>query len=394
MYQRIGSAAFKKDLTNIIALCDALDNPQKKFKSIHIAGTNGKGSCSHLLEAYFRKSGLRTGLYTSPHLVDFRERIRIAGQCIAEQEVVDFVQKHQDLIEKIEPSFFEITVALAFNAFAKNKVDIAIIETGLGGRLDSTNIINPLISLITNIGMDHMDLLGDTLELIAAEKAGIIKSGIPAVIGEWQEEVAEVFAEKSKIEHTTVVYAEDILMEKQHLDDYQKINRRSARAVIKVLSEMPDPICLYSESEFQACISMSVLKGRWQKFANHPTCICDTGHNKDGVVKSMKLLEMEKFQQLHIVWGVVTGKSPIDVLQLLPKNAKFYFTQPDVPRGMPVKELAALAKGIKLNGPSFDSALMAYQAALNEAEPEDLIFIGGSTFVVGNLLRDLHISTC
>jgi len=394
MYQRVGKSAFKKDLTNIIALCEALDHPQEKFKCIHIAGTNGKGSCSHFLASILQNCGYKTGLYTSPHLRDFRERIRIDAQCISKRQVVDFVVKNEYLINKIQPSFFEITVAMAFDYFASEEVDIAIIETGLGGRLDSTNIINPILSIITNIGWDHMDMLGDTLALIATEKAGIIKSGIPVIIGEKQIETTSVFETTAEQMNAPLYFAQD-LVHIPTINSYQDLNKRTTRAALKLLNKSG---CRLDNSIADRMIDEfpkgSGLHGRWEQIADKPLVIADTGHNADGVKWSLRQIAQETFQELHIVWGCVAGKEHIKILDLLPRSAHYYWCQPSVPRAYSSEELQKDAAKLGLNGIDHSSVSKAYQNALSKAKSEDLIFVGGSTFVVADLFDHLDLATC
>lgn len=393
MYQRVGNQAFKKDLTNTLALCKALGNPQDKFRSIHIAGTNGKGSCSHMLSAICQKSGLKTGLYTSPHLVDYRERIRINGICVSEAFVMRFVEELRPVIEQIEPSFFEITVAMAFKYFAEEEVDIAVIETGLGGRLDSTNVITPILSLITNIDYDHMDLLGNTLEAIASEKAGIIKAGVPVVIGEFGEETAPVFRNKAQQMKAPIRFAD--ADDPTILANYREVNKRTVRATCKALMEMAFPIRQeIVEEAIEHAFEISGLKGRWQFLGENPTVLCDTGHNKAGIRWIVKQLNELTYNRLHMVIGMVRDKDHNDILALLPTNAQYYWCRPDIPRGLDASELKTRADKFRLIGDSYQSVPEAYQAALEYADPKDLIFIGGSTFVVGDLLKSLNLSTC
>lgn len=396
MYQRVGPVAYKKDLGNTLALCAYLNNPEKKFRSIHIAGTNGKGSTSHMIASVLQTQGYKTGLYTSPHLIDFRERIRINGTEVSEQFVVDFVERIKPALDTIKPSFFEITVAMAFAYFAESDVDIAVIETGLGGRLDSTNVITPEICLITNIGLDHTDMLGDTLPEIAAEKAGIIKEGIPVVIGEYNESTAPVFERKAKEVHAPLYYANDLVpeqqIEKTDLSGaYQSKNVRSVMATLHVLKQCGRQIDdLSIRNGLLNVASRTGLKGRWQTLGSSPKIICDTGHNTEGITEIVAQLERESFRHLHIVFGQVGGKDSKKVLSLLPKHAHYYFCQPGVIRALPVSELMPLAENAGLSGHAYESVIQAYVAARAMAAPDDLIFIGGSTFVVADLLSALQ----
>jgi dihydrofolate synthase/folylpolyglutamate synthase len=410
MFTRVGASAYKKDLHNTLALCNALHNPERKFKSVHIGGTNGKGSSSHMLAAILQTAGYKTGLYTSPHLRDFRERIRINGQMIPEQEVTNFVNSHQALFEEINPSFFEATVGLAFDYFAKQGVDIAIIEVGLGGRLDSTNVINPLLSLITNIGLDHQDILGNTLEEIAKEKAGIIKSSTPIIVGEKQAEIADVFENKAIEANAKILFASECwtitpketapllvvnaLSSKQDLElaldlrgSYQVKNLAGVLTAVDELREQGFKI---SEENLKTALkqvtSLTGLQGRWQTLQQEPLVICDTGHNEDGIKEVLKNITNTPHQNLHMVWGMVKDKDVRKILELLPKKANYYFCQPNIPRGKPTEELAQEAQKYQLKGQAYTSVAEAYQQALSHAKPNDLVFVGGSTFVVAEVL--------
>ena len=383
MYQRTGAAAYKKDIGNIIEACNFLDNPHKKFKSIHIAGTNGKGSTAHLISSILQEAGFKTGLYTSPHLKDFRERIKINGVKISENDVISFVTTNKKNFEKINMSFFEYTVALAFDHFAKEKVDIAIIETGLGGRLDSTNIISPEISVITNIGYDHMNLLGNTLEQIAIEKAGIIKEKTPVLIGRKQIETETVFEEKASQKNTSVFYAKQNEV-KFNVPNYQKENINTCISAIKILDwkisnqEINDGIKNVNQN--------TGLRGRWETLSKNPKIICDTGHNVDGISNITNQLKQIKFNKLHIVFGTVNDKKINDILNLLPKDAKYYFCKAKIDRALNADKLKSIANEYKLIGESFESVEKALLNAKNNAKKEDLIFIGGSTFVVAEVI--------
>jgi dihydrofolate synthase/folylpolyglutamate synthase len=395
MYQRVGAAAYKKDLTNIIALCKALDNPHTKFKTIHVAGTNGKGSTAHMLASVLQANGFKTGLYTSPHLIDFRERIRINGDCISETHVVDFVERITPELESIQPSFFEITVAMAFFYFAEEQIDIAVIETGLGGRLDSTNIITPEISVITNISLDHTDMLGTTLELIAGEKAGIIKKNTPVIIGEHQPETDQVFVDKAQELSAPIVFADDVvapnkIWQTDLLGYYQHNNARTMMAVLIELNNLGWQLDIKKcQKGLYAVASSTGLLGRWQVIQEEPKVICDTGHNTEGIEQIVTQLQHQSFENLLIVFGQVTGKDTSTVLELLPKDATYYFCKPSVVRGLDVDMLSEAATAHDLKGESFDSVMTAYTAALTHAGPNDLVFIGGSTFVVADLLTGL-----
>lgn len=422
MYQRVGQAAFKKDLTNITKLCDALGNPQQKFSTIHIAGTNGKGSTAHLIASVLQARGLKVGLYTSPHYRDFRERIKINGEYISEAGVVDFVADNQGNFETIKPSFFEITVAIAFDYFAKEKVDIAVIETGLGGRLDSTNIIQPVLSVITNISFDHQQFLGDTLPLIAGEKAGIIKSKTPVVIGEKQSETMAVFIKKASEMDAPIYFAENnlkavlrsklsgnqyfevksgrtILFQKLKLNlrgQYQVKNMLTAIQAILVfdkINEMPEKVTLASiKKGFSDVKSLTNFIGRWEYIGTYPTIICDSAHNEAGMklamaeVQKMKETPITRFEKLHIVMGVVNDKDVSKVFDIFPKDAIYYFAKPDIPRGLDANILKEKAAEFGVDGTVFESVNDALASAKQAADKKDLIYVGGSTFVVAEVI--------
>ena len=413
MFTRVGASAFKKDLDNTIALCENLGNPQYQFKSIHVGGTNGKGSTSHMLAAILQKAGYKTGLYTSPHLKDFRERIRINGQMVPEDFVVDFVTGQRTLIESISPSFFEVTVGMAFSYFAKEKVDIAIIEVGLGGRLDSTNIITPELSVITNISLDHTNLLGNTVAEIAYEKAGIIKPGIPVIIGESQAETDQVFIQKAGETESQIVFADQSLSliepvkQSDHLELaiaegskllYQKLKldlngtyqRKNILTVIKAVQLLQGLGYQISEeaviSALENVKELTGLQGRWQKLQGNPLVICDTGHNIAGITEVLHNIRTTPHQKLHMVIGMVKDKDISGVLKLLPKDAVYYFCQPQLERALKANELALEAAEEQLKGNVFESVSAAITAAKAMANAEDLIFIGGSTFVVAEAL--------
>lgn len=389
MYQRVGLDAFKKDLVNIINFSEFLGNSHNNFKTVHVAGTNGKGSTSHMLASILQEAGYKVGLYTSPHLTDFRERIKIDGKEIPENEVVAFIDTYKNYLEQHNLSFFEMTVGMAFSYFSKEKVDIAIIEVGLGGRLDSTNIIQPLLSVITNIGLDHTSMLGNTLAEIAAEKAGIIKLNTPVVIGEFQEETFPVFQKiaKNKLAKMLLASSESIVFETDLKGDYQMQNSRTAYVATKELQLLGFNIS--SENIKQGLLSVvknTGLQGRWQQIHDKPKVICDTAHNKEGLKYVVAQLRKESYNKLHIVLGFVSDKKLDDVLPLFPKDAKYYFCKPNIPRGLNEAVLAEECSIYSLNGAAYSSVLDAYNAALKNAEAEDLIFIGGSTFVVAEII--------
>lgn len=387
MYQRQGQTAFKKDLTNILAFAEVLNNPHQKFKSIHVGGTNGKGSTSHMITSILQEAGLKVGLYTSPHLKNYTERIRINGQEIEQDYVTEFISKHKEFLEKQRLSFFEMTVGLAFNYFADQEVDIAVVEVGLGGRLDSTNIITPEISVITNIGYDHMQFLGDTLPKIAFEKAGIIKENVPVIIGERQEETTPVFIKKAEETNSKISFASDHHMDYESglIGDYQKKNSNTAVKTVNLLSL--EAVNEYHISNgLENVVSNTGFKGRWQILQEKPKVICDTAHNKESLTYAMRQLLQEDFEKLHIVLGVVNDKKLDDVLSFFPKNATYYFCKPNIPRGLDQQELKEKAMSFGLQGAICDSVSKAYEKALLEANPNDVIFVGGSTFVVAEVL--------
>lgn len=414
MFQRVGSQAFKKDLGNITALCEHLEQPQKKFKSVHLAGTNGKGSTAHILSAILQTAGYKVGLYTSPHYRDFRERIKINGQYISEQKVIDFVANNQEAFEEIKPSFFEMTVAMAFDYFHKEKVDIAIIETGLGGRLDSTNIITPLLSIITNIGMDHEAMLGDTLPLIAGEKAGIIKANIPVIIGESHPETAPVFIKKADKENAPILFVDEVVeaelverniqkarysifSESYNLNfqellfdltgTYQIHNLKTALLATFFLQK--ENFVITATHIRTACADVqkiSTLLGRWQVLSQSPLTICDSGHNGHGLQYTVNALEELNKEQIHFVFGTVNDKDLTKVFPLLPKAAIYYFCKANIPRGLEATILQNAAKEQGLNGQAYTSVQEAFQAAQAEAGDNDCVFVGGSIFVVGEVV--------
>jgi dihydrofolate synthase/folylpolyglutamate synthase len=387
MYQRQGKTAFKKDLTNITAFTKELGSPEKGFKSIHVGGTNGKGSTSHMIASILQDAGYKVGLYTSPHLKNFTERIRVNGEEVSRNFVIQFIEENKLFLEKQGLSFFEMTVGMAFQYFAEQQVDIAVIEVGLGGRLDSTNIIVPEVSVITNIGLDHTQFLGETLPEIAFEKAGIIKKNIPVVIGERQSEVENVFLSKVEQESSEVAFASDSeeCYKTDLLGDYQKSNSRAAVTAVKQLKNFK-----ITEENIANGLNNVVkntnLLGRWQVLQNAPKTICDTAHNKEGLSIVMKQLQKENFENLHIVLGVVSDKKLDDILQLFPKNATYYFCQPNIPRAMNVDELFEKAKRQNLKGVKYNSVNQAYSSALENARENDVVYVGGSTFVVAEIL--------
>ncbi len=406
MFQRIGAAAYKADLSNTIALCNALDNPQHKFKSIHVAGTNGKGSTSHMLAAILQRAGYKTGLYTSPHLKEFTERIKINGVDVSKDFVVDFVNKIQSTVEKIQPSFFELTVAMAFEYFAYAKVDVAVIEVGLGGRLDSTNVITPELSVITNISFDHKDLLGDTLEKIAAEKAGIIKPGVPVVVSQRQHEVEKVFIDTAARHGAAIEFASDHVTLDRHgnalkvfidgkaeIDvvpelkgNYQRWNIPGVIASTRILRKVGFKITDDAVRDGIArAATITGLKGRWQTIRTSPLTICDTGHNEAGIAEILQQIQDTPHKHLHFVLGMVKDKDISSILKMLPKDATYYFCQARIPRAMDATTLNDLAGREGLRGQIIGDVNDAVQAATDAAHAGDIVFIGGSTFVVAEV---------
>ncbi len=418
VFHHIGSAAYKPGLNNTIKLMNAMNNPQKLFKTIHVAGTNGKGSVSHMLAAILQSAGYKTGLYTSPHLVDFGERIKIDGKMIDRQYVIDYIENNKELFEIVQPSFFEATMAMAFSYFADEHVDIAVIETGLGGRLDSTNIIEPLLSVITNISFDHVAFLGDTLEKIATEKAGIIKKNTPVVIGEWQPETFPVFERKAFEEGSELYLSNEIfnrvgylngkmLVENQEKTqylmglngDYQLKNLSTVLCVTRALNkiirqnfntEKPHLKELTEEnirSGLENVIELTGLQGRWQVLQKFPTVVVDTGHNEAGINYVVEQLKHQKFDKLHVIIGMVNDKDINSVLKILPLNAIYYFTQASILRALPAADLQNKAESYGLKGYNYQSVNEAVESALYNSNPDDFIFIGGSNFVVGEALN-------
>jgi dihydrofolate synthase/folylpolyglutamate synthase len=391
MYQMQGASAYKKDLTNTISLDKHLGNPEKGLKFIHVAGTNGKGSTSHLLASILQEAGYKVGLYTSPHLKDFRERIKVNSNEISEAFICDFVTKNKPFFEEYQLSFFEMTVGLAFEYFAKEKTDINIIEVGMGGRLDSTNIITPLVSVITNIGLDHTQFLGNSLESIAFEKAGIIKESIPVIIGEYTSETKIVFETKAKETNSEIYFTSNLIHEtfpSSLLGDYQIHNKKTVQQTIKVLQKQNE----FKISEenikngFLNVIKNTGLQGRWQQLQDNPKIICDTAHNSHGLKIVLNQIQKEKFEKLHIVLGVVNDKDLEEILPLFPKKAIYYFCKPNIPRGLNAEILQKNASKFNLIGKVYNSVSNAYQAAMDKSDAKDFIYIGGSTFVVAEVL--------
>lgn len=411
MFQRVGKEAYKANLKNTIELDHLTNHPHRLFDTIHIAGTNGKGTTSHILASLFQTAGFKTGLYTSPHLKSFRERIRIDGIEIPEDFVVQFVKKYKASFEQIKPSFFEMTVALAFEYFAHEKVDIAIIETGMGGRLDSTNIISPKLSIITNISLDHTQFLGDSLEKIALEKAGIIKPGIPILIGESCPETDFVFQEKADLENAQIYFADkefditplslkseyneciisgdyytDLMLETDLQGGYQSKNIRTSFAAFNLLKHIYPIKLKHFQSGLKSVKKNTGLMGRWQYLGDSPTILCDTGHNEAGIKEVVKGLSALSFKKLHFILGVVNDKDITGILKLLPKNAQYYFTNASIPRALKAEHLKNSSIDFDLNGDAYPSVQEALNAAKRNASGDDLIFIGGSTFIVAELL--------
>ena len=416
MYQRVGAPAYKSDLKNTIAICRMLGNPEQKFPSIHIAGTNGKGSVAHLVASVLFEAGYKTGLYTSPHLTDFRERIRVNGKKIPEEKVVRFVHDNRSLFGKIEPSFFEYTFGMAVSYFAEENIDVAVMETGMGGRLDSTNVVRTITSVITNIGFDHTQFLGDTLEKIAREKAGIIKPKIPVIIGETQEEIKPVFDQAAKNNQSEIYYADKeyslhpkhnknlvvpefkfdaLKRDKIYIEDlqtdlqgkYQLKNIVTALMITGLLQEHDYSISAnHIKNGFKNTVQNTGLAGRWQVLSRKPLIICDTGHNVDGIRGNVQQLVEIPYERLHIVFGIVNDKNIEPVLDVLPANAVYYFCKASIPRGLDQQELKQAANKKGLKGEAYKSVGEAFKEAKQQADKNDLVFIGGSTFVVAEIL--------
>ncbi|MGL5980286.1 MAG: bifunctional folylpolyglutamate synthase/dihydrofolate synthase [Phocaeicola sp.] len=410
LFQHVGKDAYKEGLSNTHLLDAHFNHPHRKFQTIHVAGTNGKGSCSHTLAAIFQAAGYKTGLYTSPHLIDFRERIRINGTVVPEEFVVDFVAQHRPFFEPIHCSFFELTTAMAFHYFAQQEVDIAIIEVGLGGRLDCTNIIHPRLSIITNISLDHTLLLGNSLEQIAAEKAGVIKAGVPVVIGETTCETKPLFSNQAAVVGAPIIFAEEEhrLIGTSHLSggipiyqttDYPKLigelgglyQQKNTQTLLSAIHQLKQMGFNLSEeavrSGFSTVCERTGLMGRWQKLGSQPTIICDTGHNVAGISYIVEQLRQQTYQHLHVVMGMVNDKDIESVLKMMPKEASYYFTQANIPRALPANELKQLAESHGLKGDCYADVATAYLKAKKNAQTDDLLFIGGSSFIVADLLK-------
>ena len=407
----MGAKAYKADLKNTLALCNHLGNPENKIKTVHIAGTNGKGSTSHMLAAIFQEHGYKTGLYTSPHLKDFRERIKINGGMVPESFVVDFLAKTTRIAEEIKPSFFELTFVMALDYFASQNVEIAIIETGLGGRLDSTNVITPLLSVITNISFDHMDILGDTLGKIASEKAGIIKPGIPVVIGETVPETKIVFQTKAHQTGSPLFFAEDefeilsanydishLEIETINIKNNKKYSysldlngfyqQKNLLSVLTAIQLLKNNFSLKEEKIKNALSkvkSLTGLRGRWEVIHQNPSIVLDVAHNEDGIKQLLKQISLSKFNQIHLIFGMVKDKDPAKVLSQFPKNAKYYFTEAQIPRALPAEDLKEKAEKYSLAGSAFANVNIALKSAINNATAQDLIIVCGSVFVVGEV---------
>ncbi|HET9487164.1 MAG TPA: folylpolyglutamate synthase/dihydrofolate synthase family protein [Chryseosolibacter sp.] len=408
MFQRVGAQAIKKDLTNTLELCSLLGNPHLKFKTVHVGGTNGKGSTCHMLASVLQASGYKTGLYTSPHLKEFTERIKVNGAEVSHSYVLDFVKRLRPAIEEIRPSFFEITVAMAFDFFARSSVDVAVVEVGLGGRLDSTNVITPLVSVITNISLDHKELLGDTLPLIAGEKAGIIKPGIPVVISERQSAVEEVFVTTARRQNAPIFFASDeysvhsragtdsldilrgdeIILRGVNLPLKGLYQKRNVPGVMKTIEILLPHFPMTGDQirrGLEDVIENTNLKGRWQQLGSNPTVVCDTGHNFSGVQEVVKQIFALKFNRLFMIWGMVKDKDVKQILSLLPANATYYFCQSRIPRALDADVLQQEAAAFGLQGQVIRDVNEAKRAALAKAGPDDLIFIGGSTYLVAEI---------
>lgn len=412
LFQHVGKDAYKEGLENTHTLDTYFGHPHRSFRTIHVAGTNGKGSCSHTLAAILQSAGYRTGLYTSPHLVDFRERIRVNGEPVPESYVVDFVEKHRHFFEPLHPSFFELTTAMAFRYFADSQVDVAVIEVGLGGRLDCTNIIRPDLCVITNISFDHIQFLGDTLEKIAAEKAGIIKSDIPVVVGETTAETKPVFLRKAQEVGAPIIFAEEehLLLSHTHTSDgqylYQTVDYADLKGELGGLCQLKNTNTLLSairqlkvrgyaltdeavREGFAGVCELTGLMGRWQKVGSCPTVICDTGHNVGGISYIVEQLALQTYDRLHIVMGMVNDKDISGVLAMLPRKASYYFTQASVQRALPAGRVKELANKFGLEGEAYPDVSSALAAAKAAATDKDLIFVGGSSFIVADLLSSM-----
>lgn len=388
MYQQKGVSAYKGKLDNIQAFSTYLGHPERKFKSIHIAGTNGKGSSSHMLASILQEAGYKVGLYTSPHLKDFRERIRINGTPVGKKFVVDFIRKNKLFFEAHDLSFFEMTVGMAFQYFEKEKIDIAVVEVGLGGRLDSTNIIVPEVSLITNIGYDHVEMLGDTIAKIAYEKAGIIKPGVPVVISELQEETAVVFNSVANERKSKIVFAGEVIpgnYKTSLLGSYQAKNVKGVVAVVKELQGFDINEKNIADGLLKVSVNTGLL-GRWQYLGKNPTVVCDTAHNSEGLTLVLDQIKQQEYADLHMVIGFVKDKNLDQILPLFPKNANYYFCRPNIIRGLDELVLKTRAKEFGLVGEAYSSVNEAVNASLEAADKSDFVFVGGSTFVVAEIV--------
>ena len=411
MFQQVGSIAYKEGLENTLVLDEYFHHPHRNYRTIHVAGTNGKGTCSHTLAAILQEAGYKVGLYTSPHLIDFRERIRVNGETVSKEYIVQFVNKYRSFFEPLYPSFFELTTAMAFNYFAETGVEIAIIETGLGGRLDCTNIISPDVSIITNISYDHTAQLGDTLVKIALEKAGIIKPGTPVIIGETTPETKSVFLQKAQEMHAPVFFAEEeqkllkAEMSSRGYWIYQTVKYKNLQGELRGLYQLKNTNTLLSvidqlmdvgyivgeeaiRNGFGKVSELTGLMGRWQKLHEHPELICDTGHNIGGMLYIVEQLKLQTYRQLHIVIGMVDDKDIHGILELLPQNACYYFTKASVKRALNENEFMKAAAGYGLKGSSYPDVVSAVKAAQKKSLPEDFIFVGGSSFIVADLLSN------
>jgi dihydrofolate synthase/folylpolyglutamate synthase len=415
MFTRVGTSAYKKNLDNIIALNKYENNPHLKYQTIHIGGTNGKGSCTHLLASILQEKGLKTGVYVSPHYVDFRERIKINGNYISKDLVIEYIEKNKKIIEDIQPSFFEITAAMAFWYFALQEVDIAVIEVGLGGRLDSTNIIQPKLSLITHIAFDHVNVLGNSLQEIANEKAGIIKSKTPIVIGKYQEALADIFINKAHENDSDIYFADKqfevnciketlemqtfkvlkngvVIFEKLEcplLGNYQKSNIQSVLQCVEILNNNGFEISKSNiENGIKKVKKNTKIIGRYDIMQQNPLVVCDSAHNEDGIKAVIQQIQSLKCEKIHIVWGNVNDKDISKMMKLLPRQAAYYFCTPNIPRGLPINNLIEIARLYSLQGKTYKSVKLAVTAALNEASKNDVIFIGGSTFVVAEVFAE------
>ena len=410
LFQHIGKDAYKEGLENTYLLDEHFNHPHRSFRTIHVAGTNGKGSCSHTLAAILQSAGYKTGLYTSPHLIDFRERIRINGIPVSKEFVVDFVEKHRAFFEPLHPSFFELTTAMAFHYFARQQVDVAIIEVGLGGRLDCTNIIRPDLCIITNISFDHTQFLGNTLAKIAGEKAGIIKEGIPVVIGETTPETKPVFSARAKEVNAPILFSEEeqLLLGARVNEEGKRIYQttvykdlkgelgglcqiKNTNTLLSAIRQLQQRGYRFTEQDvrkgFSQVCKLTGLMGRWQKLEESPTLVCDTGHNVGGISYIAEQLRYQKYEHLHIVIGMVNDKDISGVLKMLPQDAVYYFTKASVKRALPEKELQHLARTSDLQGETYPDVQAAVTAAKEKAGAKDFIFVGGSSFIVADLLK-------